>query len=304
MYRRILCLGLLGCFSQGVYAAACKVNVSLSASAVEFNPFNPVATELTLEVAHDGEDHTDVTVSFDHPLIGAPSSTLGTYRHYIIEYDGTEVFDSDDNTTTFSTIASDDLTGGGSRSSYTLYVTPDSQPGNETALAALASGSVTLPVKVEGVDSSSTVCSGTENVTMNVSVPARRAVALSNSFSSGDTSASLDAGTLGSTSVTQTSTLYMWSNTKYTISAESDNNGVMVRSGGSADAVNKLPYTLTFGTTTPFTLGEGDTTVTSSEEEPTIVNGKQINISFTTEDTGKRAGTYSDTVTVRIHQSP
>lgn len=306
MYRRILCLGLLSWVTQGVYAAPCNVNVSLTADSVEFNPFNPVSTTLTLQVTHNGEDHTGITVSFDHPLTGSPSSSLGAYRPYIIENtSGTEVFDSNDNVTVFQDIdVARDLLSAVGTLSYGLEVTPDSQLGTDTALSALPSGSVTLRVKIEGTDNSSAACSGTEDVSMNVSVPTEREVALSNDFSAGSTSEGLNAGTLGATAVTQNSTLYIWSNAKYKISAESDNSGVMVRSGGSTDAVNKLPYSLTFGTTTPFTLDEGDTTVTSEEEDATVVNGRQINIGFTTQDTGKRAGTYSDTVTVRIIQSP
>lgn len=313
MYRRILSLGLLGCLSQGAYAADCVVGVALTGGPVVFNPFDPVSTPLNLEISYSTERHTNISVKFGTPYIqdGTPASSLSVFPHYIIENSAnTEVFDSNDNVSTFPSLDTPKSLPTGGSLNYSLQVTPDSQtPTTDIAWPPLSSGSVTLPVVISGTGDTSGVCSGTHDISMNVKVEEKRAVALSNDFSTGSISESLDAGPVGTTPVTKNSTLYLWSNTKYKISAVSTNNGVMVRTTGSTNAVNKLPYLLTFSTSTPFSIGgpEGApvaSATSNGDDTATPVQGKQIDIAFKTQDTGKRAGTYSDTVTITISQSP
>lgn len=299
MYHRILCMFFLISFSQGV-SATCNVTVGLVGGDVEFNPFQPDETQLTLQVSHNGENHTNLTVKFDSPVA---ASTLNTYRPYVIENaSNTTIFDSNDTATAFPFIdVARALTTG--RQDYFIDVIPDIQAGNSTALGTLPSGSVTLPVTIDANDSGGVACSKTEQLTMNVSVPEERVIAVSNSFSAANTPLALNSVEVNNTLEAKSSTLYLWSNAKYHIQATSTNGGVMVRSGVGVDttkAVNKLPYTLQFGTSTQFTLSSGDTTVASVEEDATVVNGKQIAITFTPQDTGQRAGTYTDTVKVKI----
>ncbi|PID45264.1 MAG: hypothetical protein CSB47_09245 [Proteobacteria bacterium] len=333
MYRRILCLGLLGCFSQGVYAVDCDVDVSLKVvggGSVEFNPFNVQPTNLTLTITHKSTNYTGVTVKFGLPLTVASSgssSSLSGYPSYVIknESNGT-VFDSDDVTTsTFPNInaSAGEISNSSAELKYALSVEPDSQPNKtDRALAPLSGGSVTLPVIVEGVDGSSTTCSLTKNVEMPVSVVGRYAVAFSDSeFSSATPNAGvLKAGSLSKTSFNEKSAgLHVWSNVPYEIEASSS-NGYMLRTkekeggaeidyGDDASAisdVNKLPYTLTINTKTPIAIGgtELGNVVKKNESNgtdgPTKVRGNTVDVVLRTKNVGKRAGIYSDTVTITI----
>ncbi|MGB1311491.1 MAG: hypothetical protein ACPG47_09780, partial [Leucothrix sp.] len=285
MHRTILCLGLLVSLAK-VANASCNLAVTAEGS-VEFNPFSSVnSSAIALAVLHRGTDYNNIKVKFGSPLNGSPSSTVINYPGYIVKNtSSTTVFNSALSAGSFPFI--DHLARSllsASHLKYVLTVTSPPQAGVDVASPPL-SGKITLPVIVEGTDSTNTVCRITKNVDIPVNIPTQQSVALSNSFSFGSSSAELAAGVVGKLApVTKRSKLYIWSNAKYKIQATSDNGGVMLREGGSNHAVNKLPYTLTFGTTTPLKLGQGDATVSSVQEGSTLVNGKQINIDFVTQD--------------------
>jgi len=322
MYRHILCLGLLTTAAQGVYAAECDVEIALKGDSVEFDPFSPEATQLSLMITPN-QAHTNVSVKFassiksavftdntsDTPLLGA--STLTGYPDYLI---GNTTFTRtyfDSNTTTFADVATNVNWPNTNPYSYPISVKPDSQSQSDTALSALES-TLTLPVIIEGTNGT-TPCMGTHNVTMAINIPTRTAVSFSEANLSND-GGSLDAKTVGrDAAVSETSTLYVWSNATYKIKAVSDNGGVMVREQGSGgvndNEINKLPYKLSFRSASNFFLGKNNITATtgspvasvlSADEGATLVKGGRIGITFTTIDTGKRAGSYTDTVTISI----
>lgn len=337
MYRHVLFWGLLASVAPSVYAAECDVSVVLQGDSVEFDPFNPEATQLSLEIVSN-KAYTNVSVKFAGSLTSVYSdsasdtstggtvysdatsnaamlgaSTLAGYPDYLI---GNTTFTStyfDSNTsTTFADVVTGANWISGGTNTYSLSVKPDSQSQNDTALSPLSQNTLTLPVIIEGTDGT-TACAGVHNVTMAIHIPAKTTVSFSDAnFSNVD--GSLDAGTVGrDASVTKTSTLYIWSNATYRIKAVSENGGVMIREQGSGAAVNnseinKLPYKLNFNTSPSFFIGRDDITAATSpiaahesvDESATLVKGGKISIDFTTQDTGKRAGDYTDTVTISI----
>lgn len=327
MYRRILCLGLLVSVAQLGYAAECDVGVVLQGGSVEFDPFNPGATQLSLIVMAN-KAYTNVSVKFagslrsvysdatsDTPIGTTVYSTLEGYPDYVIG-DSTltsTYFNSDNQAGSYPEVVTGVSWANGSTNTYPILVKPNDQQGTETALSPLSQDTVTLPVIIEGEEGGAD-CAGTHTVTMTVDIPTKTTVSFSDANFS-NVGGSLDAETVGrDASVTKSSFLYVWSNTKYKIKAESANGGVMVRNQGNgapvnSSAINQLPYKLSFGTTSSFFLGRDDITSTtgapvgsgeSSDEGATLVNGGRVDINFTTQDTGKRAGSYTDIVTISI----
>lgn len=300
MRRYILGLILL-MFNLNAFAAQpCDVGVSIEGGPALFNPFNPTSTPITLTISKTNSgNYNNLNIKFDNPL---SASSLNNYPNYVIKIGSTTYFDN--TATNFGNFSTQNLSFG-TPLTFNLIFTPVSQSSNDLARGAM-SGELEVPLNISGNCDNP---SPSKTIKIPVQIPTERNVALSGSFSDNSASFDWDVGSVASNETTQNQTLYLWSNALYKITASSANGGVMKRTDGSTNAINELPYTLKFGDSSSpiLTLDQSaapNTPVVSAQQGRTIVGGQSINVQLTTQDTGKRAGTYTDTVTVKIEAAP
>jgi hypothetical protein len=225
------------------------------------------------------------------------------FPNYKIKQFSTIVFDN--KSSGFGSFVNQNLNNTGSIT-VNLTFEPTPQSSSDLALSGLT-GEVELPLSISADNCSSPTA--TQTIKIPVQIPTERNIALSNNFSNTDSTSNWAVGNVTSALTTQNQMLYLWSNAFYKITASSLNGGVMKRTNGSTNAINELPYTLKFGDSSSpiLTLDEAaspNTPVFSAQQGQTAVGGKSINVQLTTQDTGKRAGTYTDTVTVKIEAAP
>lgn len=266
---------------------------------VEYNPFTPVNTALTIHATYDANCDAAHAAQIIFPVTGGEITNFP-----VLEVQSGV-------TTVYRTNASYN-DGGGQSVSFPI-VSPGANDGaaNLTALP-VAQSALEIAFSPTGsqhidVDVLFEVDGGLEirrSVEIPVETVLRRTVALTDSFTMGD------FGTIDGTNQTIDRKLFLWSNDGFKITASSLNGGIMLRDGGASGSVeiNSIPYTLVVATGSSVLLrldesATANVVVETGPLDPTIVDGNQYDIvvDIAADDgTGKRAGFYEDTVTLTI----
>lgn len=313
MNRSIPVLLLLSVMSASSWAA-CTVdssNVSLTATgpnsetSVVYNPFNVQNSSVRLEITTTSTCDTALSGQF---LAGDAASTEPAgYPRFVLSDGGTTVYDSD-TANTYNAFSENSFPLAQTTFTYDFSAAPTGQANGETALGELSNtANIVLQLTADGV---------TQDITLplSVSIPLVNEVALTDSFTAGDTGQDVAFGNLNGSEVSiDDKKLYLWSNSKYLVEVTSTNKGVMLRDGGATGdaALNKLPYELTLtksGTDIlVFNQSSPATGETTADQDPSTVDGDVIDIDVTIAagaSTTRRAGDYEDAVTLKITSRP